>query len=76
MPYYVFRVYEGPIRRLERIGEFARFPEASRFAKEHRAQLPAGETCAVRVVFGETELAAEDALANPAEPPPRIGDDL
>lgn len=76
MPYYVFKVHEGPIRRLERIGEFARFPEASRFAKAQRAQIAGGEPIAVRVAFGATELAAEEALANPAEPPPRIGDDL
>lgn len=76
MPYYVFKVAEGPIQRLERLGEFARFPDASRFAKETRARLAAGAPCAVRVAFGENALAAEDALANPGDPRPRIGDDL
>lgn len=76
MPYYVFKVHEGPIRRVERIGEFARFPDASRFAKTQRAQIPAGERSTVRVAFGANELAAEEALVNPVEPPPRIGDDL
>jgi hypothetical protein len=76
VPYYVFKVCEGPIQRLERLGEFARFPEASRFAKESRARLAAGEPCAIRVAFGENELAAEEALSNPREAPPRIGDDL
>jgi hypothetical protein len=75
MPYYVFKIHAGPVRRLERVGEFARFPEASRFAKATRAGLAAGEAGAVRVAFGQNELAAEEALANPREPPPRIGDD-
>ncbi|HSD40313.1 MAG TPA: hypothetical protein VLD36_00460 [Burkholderiales bacterium] len=75
MPYYVFKIHEGPIRRLERLGEFERFPDASGFAKESRARLAAGERCAVRVAFGVNELAAEEALFDPREPPPRIGDD-
>jgi hypothetical protein len=75
MPYYVFKVHAGPIQRLERIGEFERFPEASRFAKESRGRLTAGEPCAVRVAFGENALAAEEALSHPREAPPKVGDD-
>jgi hypothetical protein len=75
MPYYVFKVRRGPIQRLERLGEFARFPEASRFAKESRTRLAPGEPCAVRVAFGANELAAEEALSNPREAPPGVGDD-
>jgi hypothetical protein len=74
VPYYVFKVHQSPIRRLERIGDFARFPEASRFAKESRARFATGEPCTVRVVFGETELAAEAALSELREPPPGTGD--
>lgn len=76
MPYYVFKVRAGPIRPPERIAEFPRFPEASRFAKQARARLAPDESCTIRVVFGETELAAEAAIANPGERSPRIADDL
>jgi hypothetical protein len=76
MPYYVFKVHAGPVRRLERLGAFERFAEASRFAKESRARFDAGDLSAVRVAFGETELAAEEALSNPGESQPRIADDL
>jgi hypothetical protein len=73
MPYYVYRLYEDPLRRVEPLGEFARYAEASRFAKAERtAALKAG---AVRIVFGANALEAEEALMNPRPAPPRIGDD-
>lgn len=74
MPYFVYKLLEGPVRTIEPLGEFARYSEAGRFAKARRAEL-AQETCAIRVVFAENALAAEDALLNPREAPPRIGDD-
>jgi hypothetical protein len=74
MPYFVYKLFERPIRSIEPVGEFARYSEASSFAKAKRAE-PARETCAIRVVFAENALAAEDALLNPREAPPRIGDD-
>lgn len=74
MPYFVYKLFDDPIRRIEFLGEFIRYPEASKFAKAKRA-VPAAKTCAVRVVYGTNTLAAEEALMNPREAPPRIGDD-
>lgn len=74
MPYYVYKLFEHPLRRVEQIGEFERYPEASSFAKGQRAG-PGAKDCAIRVVFGANALAAEEALMNPREAPPRIGDD-
>jgi hypothetical protein len=74
MPYFVYKLFERPLRTAEPLGEFERYPEASRFAKAKRAEL-AAEGCAVRVVFGANALEAEEALLNPREPPPRVGDD-
>jgi hypothetical protein len=74
MPYFVYKLFVNPIRRLEFLGEFNRYPEASKFAKAKRAD-PVAKTCAVRVVFATNALTAEDALMNPREAPPRIGDD-
>jgi hypothetical protein len=73
MPYYVYRLYLHPIRRVEPLGEFERYPEASRFAKARRAEAVADH--AVRIVFGANALEAEAAIMNPQSPPPRIGDD-
>ncbi len=74
MPYFVYRLFAHPVRRAEPLGEFERYPEASRFAKAQRVEL-AREDCAVRIVFGANALAAEEALLNPREATPRIGDD-
>ena len=74
MPYFVYKLFERPLRRVEPLGEFARYAEAGGFAKARRAEL-AGKDCAVRVVFGPNALAAEEAIMNPREAPPRIGDD-
>lgn len=74
MPYYVFRLFEDPVRRVEPLAEFGRYPEASRFAREKRAETGPGGG-AVRIVFGVHALEAEEALMNPRPAPPRIGDD-
>jgi len=73
MPYFVYRLFEDPVRRIEPLGEFERYAEASRFAKARRAAITAD--CFVRVVFAGNALDAEDALLNPLPAPPRIGDD-
>jgi hypothetical protein len=74
MPYFVYKLFEDPIRRSEFLAEFARYPEAGNFAKAKRAEC-AAETCTVRVVFGAHALEAEEALMNPRAAPPRTGDD-
>lgn len=73
MAYYVYKLFERPLRRVEPLGEFARYPEASRFAKAQRAV--AGGDYSIRIVHGANALEAEEAIMNPREPPPRIGDD-
>jgi hypothetical protein len=74
MPYFVYRLFEQPLRRVEPLEQYERYADASRFAKAKRAE-PEAKDCAIRVVFAPNALAAEDALMNPREAPPRIGDD-
>lgn len=73
MPYFVYSLHERPSRRVEPLGQFERYSEASRFAKAKRAEAAAGGS--VRIVFGANALAAEEAIMNPQAAPPRIGDD-
>lgn len=73
MTYFVYRLFERPLRRVEPLGEFERYAEASRFAKARRAE--EGADRSIRIVFGTNALEAEEALMNPQPPPPRIGDD-
>jgi len=74
MPYFVYKLIERPLRRVELLGEFARYAEAGSFAKARRPEM-AGRDSSVRVVFGANALEAEVAIMNPREAPPRIGDD-
>ena len=73
MPYYVYRVH--PFRRLEKVAEPAAFAAASALAKALRAapHLPAG--CAIKVIFADSELAAEDLLSQVRERPPGLAGD-
>jgi hypothetical protein len=72
MPYFIYYVFERPIRRLEPAGREEAFSAASARAKALRAgaDLPAG--AGVRVVFAASELEAEDLLNRVREAPPGV----
>lgn len=69
MPYYLFAV-KG-FGQLEKLDECAVFRDASQRAKALRAQPGAPM---VKLMFGENQLAAEDALLQVRDAPP-TGDD-
>ncbi|MEP7183125.1 MAG: hypothetical protein ABI886_13155 [Betaproteobacteria bacterium] len=76
MPYYVYRVFTFPIRRVEKIEDAPSFAAASARAKALRASpdLPAG--AAIKVIFAATELEAEDLLSQVRAPQPGlVGDE-
>ncbi len=76
MPYFIYRVFERPIRRLEPVGREESFRAASARTKALRsaAGLPAG--AAVRMVFASSELEAEDLLNRVRDPAPGlVGDE-
>ncbi len=65
MPYFVYRIESRPVMRLSKLECFASFREASAHAKSARANLPEGT--AIRVIFAENELHAEDLLCTARE---------
>ena len=75
MPYYLYKVFESPIRRLEKIESHDAFKAASTRAKELRRELALSEGCAVKTIFADNELQAEDILSQVREPQPEPGDD-
>jgi hypothetical protein len=75
MPYYLYKVFETPIRRLEKIESHDTFKTASARAKELRRALPPAEGCVVKTIFADNELQAEDILSQVREPQPELGDD-
>lgn len=75
MPYFVYKVFETPIRRLEKLEQYEAFREASNRAKQIRSELPSDATYIIKVIFAETELHAEDLLNQLRAPAPNPLDD-
>lgn len=62
MPYYIYRIAEQPIRRLELLEREDAFRTASARTKALRAAPDHPPGCTVRMVFAQSELEAEDLL--------------
>jgi len=75
MPYYIYKIFEKPIRRLEKLEQHELFREASNRAKQMRSELAGDETFVIKVIFAETELHAEDLLNQIREAVPGPQDD-
>jgi len=72
MPYYVYRINEGPLegmKLLEKVDEFDSFKEAKNRARALRAEQPEGEAAQYKVMFAATELEAEEKLSEQREQP-------
>ncbi len=73
MPYYVFKMSspEGMelVKNLELIGDYESFREAKNFAKEQRAGLDKDDTSAIKVMFADNQLLAEEQLLAYREKP-------
>lgn len=74
MPYFVYKISERPIRRLEKLEQHEAYRDASASAKRLRSELPQDAAYRIKVIFGETELHAEDALNQVREPDPQPDD--
>jgi len=80
MPYFVYKIFETPVRRLEMLEQHDVFRDASSRAKQLRSELVPGEqemgaSCVIKVIFAETELHAEDLLNQIREAVPNPQDD-
>lgn len=75
MPYFIYKVFQDPLLRLEKIEQHDEFRPASARAKELRRELALTEQCQVKMVFAEHELGAEDLLSQVRDPAPELGDD-
>jgi hypothetical protein len=75
MPYYVYKIFETPIRRLEKLEQHDAFRAASDRAKQLRSELGNDASCVIKVIFAENELHAEDLLNQVRAPAPNPQDD-
>ena len=75
MPYYIYKMFNFPIRSLEKLEQHDAFRDASARAKQLRAELAAPEEGAIKVIHTENELQAEDLLSQQRAPQPNPDDD-
>lgn len=75
MPYYIYKVFNFPIRRLEKLEQHAAFRDASARAKVLRAALGSAADGSIKVILADNELHAEDLLSQQRAPQPNPDDD-
>lgn len=75
MPYYIFRVTEFPIRKLEKLEQHDVFREATGRVKQIRKEMSEDSLAQIKMIHAESELHAEDLLNQIREPAPELGDD-
>ena len=72
MPYYIYKIIAGPtdlLKTLEKIDQFESFKEAKQHARSLRASMSEHENYTVKVMFADSELAAEEKLMEKREQP-------
>ena len=75
MPYYIYKIFEFPMKRLEKIEQHDIYKQGGDRSKVLRKELALTEQCNVKMVFAENELQAEELLMQVREPLPELGDD-
>ena len=75
MPYYIYKVFSFPIRRLEKLEQHPAFRDASARAKVLRAALTSAEDGSIKVILADNELHAENLLSELRSPQPNPADD-
>ena len=75
MPYYVYKIFETPFRRLEKLEQHENYAEASKRAKLMRRELAAEASYTIKVIFSDSVLQAEDLLNQLRTPLPNPEDD-
>lgn len=72
MPYYVFRITEGPtaiVKKLDLLDEFEAYKDAKTFAKEQRALQQPDNNAQIKVMFADNRLQAEEQLMESRDQP-------
>ena len=75
MPYYIYKIFEFPMKRMEKIEQHEIYKQGSERSKTLRRDLALTEQCQVKLIFAENELQAEELLMQVREPAPELGDD-
>ena len=72
MPYYIYKIIAGPtdlLKTLEKMEQYDSFKEARQRARKLRAGMTDDDNYTVKVMFADSELAAEEKLMEKREQP-------
>ena len=72
MPYYIYKITAGPtklLKELEKIGQYKAFKDARQHARSLRAGMTDNDNHAIKVMFADSELEAEEKLMEKREQP-------
>jgi len=72
MPYYIYKIIAGPtnlLKTLEKIDQYDNFKDARQHARKLRAEMTDNDNYTVKVMFADSELAAEEKLMEKREQP-------
>lgn len=72
MPYYVFKMQNAELamlKQLELIGEYEKFKDAKKFAREQRAALGEDSDITIKMTLADNQLMAEEMLMEAREKP-------
>jgi hypothetical protein len=75
VPYYIYKVFNFPVRRLEKLEQHSAFRDASARAKMLRAALTSAAEGSIKVILADNDLHAEDLLSQLRPPQPNPDDD-
>ena len=72
MPYYIYRIHQGPtamFKNLELLAEFEEYKQAKQHAKQLRIDQAPDDDSQVKVMFADNQLQAEEKLMESREQP-------
>lgn len=75
MAYFIYRITEFPLRKLEMVEQHEAYREAKARVKQLREAQAENDPAFIRMIHAESELEAEDLLNQVREPLPQLGDD-
>ncbi len=74
MPYYIYKFFEFPMKRVEKIEQHDVYKVSTERSKLLRRELALTEQCNVKMIYADNELLAEELLLTDRGPAPIVGD--
>ena len=70
MPYYIYRIHQGPttiVKNLELVAQHDEYKQAKQQAKQLRIEQATDDTSQIKVMFADNQLDAEEKLMAPED---------